>query len=121
MGFEAPSLNTLSIYIKQFVIPTTQENKLLKWRKGITGDVWTQAQKDTWQARVTTFFKPISGESAETKKKRMKYIVKAVPRQATLHWLRDCSNAMKGAILVAECIRTSKPELPRARIYFRER
>lgn len=72
---------------------------MLKWRKGVTGAKWTDHQRNSWKERVQRFFKSYNDENDGEKRKRLKYNVVTIPRQATLCWLRDTSNAMKGAML----------------------
>lgn len=65
----------------------------LRWR----GAPRSRQLEDTTSesaAKVSTFFSPQAGKTAQQRKARLKYTTQAKPRLATLHWLQDMSNAL---------------------------
>ena len=68
----------------------------LKYRKIGDGREFHDTEQAGWLGKTMNFFQKRDSETAAEKKKRLKYTVVAKPRLATLHWLQDMSNALRG-------------------------
>ena len=82
---------------------TCKAQRELKWKAGGARRVWTEADQLSWRARMLTFFAKHDGESDAQRRKRLKFGISKVPRQATLHFMEDLSNAMRGALVGKMC------------------